>query len=356
MVRNLVVEKRPRSDPILDKPINFPSLADLRLDLIEIKKKLKPGLPLVPIKSKPKPKPDDSQKELKFQDKPSDEEPKKKPEESKKEKSKTKPKIDDSKSKTSEDLEKDLVEDDEDPEDSIAELAEGSDEDEDIKEEDEGKQSKDTQEPEEDDPYAGMSPEEREAKEKEEYMWRFRILKRQYKNVKVQEFNEHSDLSLMKSTYNRTVKELYLDDSVETYRTYLIGSFIVTEFVCTQWVGIDMSGFTRHQGMMLGKYDRLLIELGEKSYGSWGGSLPVEVRLIGMVLMQAGMFYLGKIIAEKVGSNVAELFRGITGQPPSEANSQSSSPTEQPKKKMKGPSIKAEDIKKMNTADEVEDE
>ena len=219
------------------------------------------------------------------------------------------------------------------------------------------------EEDEEYDIYAGLTPEEREIKEKEEYIWRFRILKKQYgrnATIPIPEWNEHSDLHMMKTSYERTIRELYLDDAVETYRTYLLGGWIVMEYVCTQWVGIDLRGFTMQQTRMMYKYDRMLIELGEKSYTRWGMNLPVEVRLLGMILFQAGIFYLGKIITDKFGGSMAELFKGFTGQPP-DATPQSASANTPPadgeevndaapKKKMRGPNIKASDIRNRASA------
>jgi len=172
-----------------------------------------------------------------------------------------------------------------------------------------------------------------------------------------------------------------LDDNVDTYRTYLFGSWLAIEFVCTQWIGIDLSGFTKYQAMMLHKYDKLLIELGEKSRGAWGANLPVEVRLLGLVLFQAGVFYLIKIVAEKFGCSIADLFSIFMGQPPSSSDTSSDtssetnsgglgsmlgdlmssftggetkdsfsmSPTPPPPTKMRGPSIRAEDIRSRRT-------
>lgn len=179
-------------------------------------------------------------------------------------------------------------------------------------------------------------------------MWRFHILKKKYKNpaTAIPDFNEHSELSEMKATYDRTTKELYLDSAVDSYRTYLIGGFMVTEFVCTNWAGVDLSGFTMTQTKMLYKYDMLLIELGEKSYNKWGMNLPVEVRLAGLIILQAGLFYLGKVISANYGNSMADLFKGFTGQPPDPKNEVTKE--ESNKKKMKGPRFKAEDIRNMS--------
>jgi hypothetical protein len=202
------------------------------------------------------------------------------------------------------------------------------------------------EEEEEDDPYAGLSPEEREAREREEYVWRFRILKKKYKTAQIPEFNEHSDVAMMKQTYDRTVKELYLDESVDSYRTYLIGGFMAMELLAKNFLGVDLDGFTAHQMKQMSKYDSLLVELGERSYNRWGLNLPVEIRLLGFVVFQAGIFYVGKIIADKVGKTFGDMFKSLTGQKPIPSAGEGETPAE-PKKRMRGPSIKVEDIKKM---------
>jgi len=181
---------------------------------------------------------------------------------------------------------------------------------------------------------ARMSPEERVRYEKEEYLWKFRILKKVHPTRVFSEYNEHSDLQMMKSDYERTIKMISLDDSVDSYRAYLTMSFFALEFISTRWLGIDLGGFAKAQVSSMDKYERLLIELGEKRRETWTSNLPVEVRLLGMVLLQAMIFYITK----SLGDN---LFGGIfnqnkTTQPQRNENTQN---TEQPKRKMRGPSI-----------------
>lgn len=371
-IRGLKVIKKPRTTPLPDVPINFPPLKELRLELVEFSKKLKPGLPLIPFKPpvmKPKPPPEKFEKEKK--DKPKEEKPSKKEEKSSKKDEKA-PKTKEEKPSVKKDVKaspkptpkkvdaelKDL-EDEDDEEDLDEEDLDEEDlkdlkEEEDLDEEDEKDSETKEEEVKEEDPDAHLTPEEKEAKEREEYLWRFRILKKQYKNLNIEDYNEHTPLQMMKTTYNRTVREIYMDESVESYRYYLMFSFVAIEYICTQYVGLDMSGFTRHQGQFLPKYDRLLIELGEKSRDSWSSNLPVELRLCGMVLMHAVMFYLAKIITDKFGDTVADLFKGLMGMPPSQEKEKApSAPAEEPKRKMRGPSINAEDIKKMNQKDKA---
>jgi hypothetical protein len=127
------------------------------------------------------------------------------------------------------------------------------------------------------------------------------------------------------------------------------------EYVCTEYLNIDLGGFAVQQISMMYKYDSLLIELGEKSCERWTTNLPVEVRLLGMILIQAAIFYLAKVITDKVGKDAGELFRGVTGQPPTAPNTNNTNGNnannnegteEKPAgKKMKVPKISADDIR-----------
>lgn len=370
MVRSIVtIIKNPRSDPIPDKPTYFKHLENLHLELLENKAKIKPGLPIIPpVKKRNPPQPKSSSPKKRKKERKT-EEPKTeehKTEEHKTEKSKKtseKPKLDENIGDYKDVLEE-LGDDEFDPiELELGDEDEGEEDEEDEGEideedEDEGDEEEDEEDEkvkEEDDPYAGLTPEEREMKEKQEYIWRFNILKKQYKDNVIPAVNEHTDLPMMKSMYDRTVREVYLDDAVNSYRSYLMGGFVVMEFVCTQMLGFDMSGFTQQQTRMMSKYDMMLIELGEKSYNTWGANVPVELRLVGLVLFQTAIFYLGKVISSKYGGNVGDLFKGMTGQPGVIDNTTKSDDEEvapNPKKKrMRGPKIRAEDIRNMSHQD-----
>lgn len=409
MARFFKIIKKPRETPLADIPISFPKLENLHLELLEIKDKLKKNLPPIPVskpqinlrKDKPqeheKKKEETPSKSIEKESKHTDKKPDKSSKHSKKDskeltkKSKSNNKSTDkfvkektsqksessnkkSKKKKEESSDDELVKELGDKSDEDSKNNSDNDSDDDSDEESESEEDEDEEseedkiETEEVDIYAGMTPEERLAAEKEEFIWKFRLLKKQFgksASIPIPEYNEHSDLGMMKKSYERTIKELYLDDAVETYRTYLLGGWIVMEYVCTQFLEIDLEGFTLQQIKMMYKYDRMLIELGEKSYTRWGMNLPVEIRLLFMILFQAGIFYLGKVISDKLGNSTAELFRGMTGQPPTrdeplKRERSKERPTETPsapKPKMRGPRINAEDIRNQaNKNKEKEDE
>lgn len=170
---------------------------------------------------------------------------------------------------------------------------------------------------------------------KRELLFKFELLKKSYKSENIPEFSVHSDYDTMKKTYESTLRALSLDKSVEDYKKYLIGGFMLMEFVFGNWLGFDMQGFTQQQIVSMNSYERLLIELGEKSYVPSGSKWPVEVRLLFLVIMNAAFFIISKMILKKTGSNLMGMINNMNV---------SQNPSILKKRKMKGPSVDIEDI------------
>ncbi len=98
----------------------------------------------------------------------------------------------------------------------------------------------------------------------------------------------------MKKTIDIIVKQLSVDSSVETYKNYLVGGFMVCEMVFGR-IGFDMEGFTQQQLLSMNSYEKLLLELGEKTYTPAGmDKWPVEVRLALAILFNAVWFIAAK--------------------------------------------------------------
>jgi hypothetical protein len=148
----------------------------------------------------------------------------------------------------------------------------------------------------------------------------------------------------MKKSYESTVRRLSLDSSVESYKSYLIGGFLVFEFVLGNYFGFDMQGFTQQQILSMNSYEKLLIELGEKSYMPSGSEWPVEVRLLFLIIINAAMFIISKMIMKKTGSNLLGMINNM--------NTASKQNINVNKRKMKPPNINLDEIPEVNEMNE----
>ncbi len=108
-------------------------------------------------------------------------------------------------------------------------------------------------------------------------MFKLQLLQKQYPLRDIPDFTIRSEYKSMKKTYDIIVKQLSVDSSVETYKNYLVGGFMVCEMVFGR-IGFDMEGFTQQQLLSMNSYEKLLLELGEKTYTPAGmDKWPVEV-------------------------------------------------------------------------------
>lgn len=146
----------------------------------------------------------------------------------------------------------------------------------------------------------------------------------------------HSSVKELEFLYFSELRKLEIDNNVNDYRTYLIGFFMITEFVLGKFLRLDLQGFTQQQMVNMRRYERFLIEIGEKNYIPEGKKLPVEVRLLGFVLIQAGVFVASKMILKKTGTNLMGMFN-------STVNSFQQQQQHGNKRKMKMPDIDLDD-------------
>ena len=181
---------------------------------------------------------------------------------------------------------------------------------------------------------------------KRELMFKMDLLRKSYPNSLIPEYSIHSDYNSMKRAYESTVRRLSLDSSVESYKTYLIGGFMVCEFVLGNYLGFDMVGFTQQQILTINSYEVLLIELGEKSYIPGGSKWPVELRLLFMILCNAGLFIVSKMIMKQTGSNLIGLINNMNRV---NVNNSTSNVNSNAKRKMKEPTINVDDLPEIPT-------
>lgn len=185
---------------------------------------------------------------------------------------------------------------------------------------------------------------------KRELLFKFELLKKSYGDEAgaiIPEFTLYSDLDTMQKSYDSTVRKLSLDSTVDSYKQYLTYGFMMVEYVFGNWLGFEMQGFTQQQLLAMNKYEKLLIEIGEKSYVPTGSKWPVELRLLFLILMNATFFIVSKMIMKKTGANIMNMVNNMTN------TSSQSGGMMKPKRKMKRPNIDIDDIPDINDTESV---
>jgi len=171
---------------------------------------------------------------------------------------------------------------------------------------------------------------------KRELLFKFDLLRKSYPGSSIPEYSIHTDLSTLEKSYNDSVRRLSLDSTVENYKTYLVYGFMGCEFIFGNFLGFDMQGFTQQQIISMHSYEKLLIELGEKSYVPTGSNWPVELRLLFMIIMNAAFFVISKMMMKKTGANLMGMINNMS-------TPKQQAPTG-PKRKMRGPDIDLSDL------------
>lgn len=197
-------------------------------------------------------------------------------------------------------------------------------------------------------PNIGMGMEEEledDEDAKRELLFKFSLLKKSYNTkIDIPEFTIHSSYKRMVEVYENTLRHLSLESSVEQYKNILIGGFMVCEYIFGVWMSLDMAGYTQAQILNISQYERLLIELGSKNYTPESQNWPVEFRLIGMIILNAVIFVVSKLILKKTGNNIMNMMNNnirnqYTQSFENTANNFYKEPMKEERKKMKKPSF-----------------
>lgn len=373
----LKIIRVPLEKPIPDIRANFPeNLGELHLELLENKLKLKKGLPLIPLKTAVKPKPKLQSPSQSAQPSPAAKtnkpQPKSVSRDAKSSKSsKPTPKADEelisalgasdgerpspkrsppkveSKPKPVENVDIEFVDEDPPKDAERDKMVE-----EEVPIEDPPVESTPIEDPPVEELHEevpveggepGKTPEELEEEDREDYLARLRLLKKQHPEHEFPPYSrEHTDKTTLKRIYNDAYQDLTIDDNVDGYETVLRVLFIGMGMFGKRFISPSFKDFASSQLKKMKKYRRLLYELGDKSYMNYMNSWPVEVRLLGLVIFDAMVFWLAHVAATFLGAtDLIQLFTGVT-----------TASTEPAKSRMRGPKTKIEDIKNMASKDD----
>ena len=145
---------------------------------------------------------------------------------------------------------------------------------------------------------------------KQELLIKFDILRKNSQRH-IPMYTMNHNYSVMKHHYKLLVKQLHIDNKITFYKQCLLGvSGYLEIFLGEAFMGLDMKGYTEFQANNINQYDKILLKIGEKSYMPQTiSSLSVEMQLLVTMGIQTAIFVGSKMIANKTGLNVAQLFK-----------------------------------------------
>jgi hypothetical protein len=140
---------------------------------------------------------------------------------------------------------------------------------------------------------------EEEAKLRE-YLFKWELIRNANKDkaAELPKFTIHNKLDQVVSAYDDWNRKTQIPIVINRYRKWLIGSFHAIQWLAPT-IGLDMTGFVEQQKEEMDEYEKLLIELGEKSWmpkSSW----PVELRIVLAVLGSALSFAAQKMVIDSI--------------------------------------------------------
>ena len=156
--------------------------------------------------------------------------------------------------------------------------------------------------------FTHYTPEQR-GRERANYRLKFDIIHRTYPRYPVPTFEDHDPLEFIAGEYDEYVRRIHIDNNVDQYRVYLVVLFLGIELFGTKVLGMDFSNYTMNQMSIMSRYERLLIELGEKNQSSDGSRWPVEIRILLLALFNAVVFIIVKVLSNNLGPDIANFIQ-----------------------------------------------
>lgn len=155
--------------------------------------------------------------------------------------------------------------------------------------------------------------EEEENKMKKTYLEKYNILQMTYNEEKFPQLGNFMDLDFIINTYETEFKRVTLQANLNEYKMYLVIMFCVFEYGLKYLFDVDTYGFVKQQLKFSHKYDKLLVQLGERQYMSFGNNWPAELKIVVMFGFHIMVFFASKQIGKKFGQHATDTIQDVLG-------------------------------------------
>lgn len=152
-------------------------------------------------------------------------------------------------------------------------------------------------------------------REMDSYKVKFSILAKAWPNLNIK-CPENKTLEEVHEVYGVYLKHISVCSEADSYKKYLVVGWLIMEVVASK-MGYDIEGYAKLQMKSIGKYDQMLIELGEVSYNKnqnqimGRNSWSPETKLLYVSVMNALFFFVIKAISNFIGYDAEAIMESV---------------------------------------------
>ena len=138
----------------------------------------------------------------------------------------------------------------------------------------------------------------------EKYVTKLSLLRKTYPAYDIPVPTPAWDANMIADIYEDCLFTLYVNNTVNRYKIYLLLVWYATEAFFVKLLGIDLRNFAASQLKCISLYENMLTELGESRTSLVGSGYSVETRLFFMYIVSILVFFVVKYLAGALGESM----------------------------------------------------
>ena len=120
-------------------------------------------------------------------------------------------------------------------------------------------------------------------------MWQIKLLKRFNEDFIIPDLKFYSNKEL-ENLIRTLTRERNLDENIKFSREVMTILWNLIEKLGTQYLSLDLTGFALNESQHIKDYEKIFVELSERSYMTWSKTLGPEVQLLMLLIMHPALF------------------------------------------------------------------
>jgi hypothetical protein len=132
----------------------------------------------------------------------------------------------------------------------------------------------------------------RDLENRDEMMWKLKKIRKQHKDIDIPVFDELTPTQTLAIYLRNALREINFTEKVDNLKSLLFLFSMVTEYIGTQYAGLNLTGFTTSQMHNMDDYEKSLMEMSERSYMGWSDRTSPELKLFFIFLKNAATYLI----------------------------------------------------------------